>query len=257
MRKVLVTFGGAAYDETTGEMILQAGFAGLGASHVWVYDDKWLMEQTEYYDVNAWIFAAKSRIHGEGQHGAIYQHGFGWCSWKAFIIQSAWDRLKDGDVVLYLDADCYPVAPFGHLFDACSAAGGVYLFEEHASSLRFTKGDCFAVMGLPYEEIPHACGRFSLWQKGSFLARQMLAEWWAYSINPRCTLWDSSILVKDKPEYYRNSTEQSVLSNLAAKYSIPLHPIPDQGGLPENRLFHQEWCKGDRSDYSGSKYRNV
>ena len=68
------------------------------------------------------------------------------------------------------------------------------LFEEQASNIRFTKRGCRLVMGVPDGDGPHACGRFSLWQKGSFIARQMLNEWWAYSINRECQLWDGSHL---------------------------------------------------------------
>jgi len=266
LRRIVSTFSGKAYDATTAQIWMQAPLKGA-PDGVLVFDDKWLMS-TDYYRVNRWLFDATSRIHGEGTKGAIYRHGFGWCSWKSFVIQSAWDRMQDGDICMYLDADCVPLAPFGQLFDTCAAEGGVMLFEEQASNLRFTKAGCRLVMGLPEEEGPHACGRFSLWQKGSFIARQMLNEWWAYSINRECQLWDASRLCKDPPEYYRHSTEQSVLSNLAIKYSIPLHRAPDAGGFPvapgdkdaelyPQQIFEQIWCSGDRSDLSGSSYRNA
>ncbi len=272
MLRMVVTFSGKAYDATT-RLIVERSTLNQGVAGRWVFDDAWLMG-TDYYRVNRWLFDAKSRIHGEGTSGAVYQHGLGWCSWKSFCIQSAWDRLKDGDIVLYLDADTYPVAPYGQLFDQCAAENGVMLFEEQASNLRFTKRGCRLVMGIPDGDGPHACGRFSLWQKGSFIARQMLAEWWAYSINRECQLWDGSHLKDlggnacgDPPEYFRHSTEQSVLSNLAIKYGIPLHRAPDQGGVPVkpgdkdealyHQLFEQKWCEGDRSDVSGSSYRNV
>lgn len=257
MRKVIVTFSGKAYDATTRRTVEQA--PKLGADDVMVYDDRWLIE-SGYHTTNQWIFEAKSQIQNTGN---FHQHGFGWCSWKGFILLDAFSRMRVGDVALYLDADTYPIAPFGQLFDSCADGGGVFLFDEGVSNRRFTKADCMAVMGLPIADGAHASGRFSLWQKGPFLPLQMLAEWWAYSINPRCTLWDTSVLVPDPPEYYRNSTEQSVLSNLAIKYKIPLHRSPD--GTPSCSLdmdlypqvFEQVWCAGDRADTSGSSYRNV
>ena len=264
MRKILVTFSGKCYDNTT-SLIVDRG-PRMGADDVWVFDDKWLID-SGYVERNRWLFDAKSQIQNTGPW---HQHGFGWCSWKGFLILSAFDRLQDGDIVLYLDADTYPIAPFGQLFDACNADGGVLLFEETCSNLRYTKADCMLAMGLTVEDGRHACGRFSLWQKGPFFPRQLLAEWWAYSINPRCTLWDSSILQKDPPEYHRNSTEQSVLSNLARKYSIPLHRGPDQFGSPiqaddngkdevlyPNQLFEQLGTTGNRDDLSGSSFRNL
>ncbi len=145
------------------------------------------------------------------------------------------------------------------MFDACAAENGIYIFEEQGcSQLRFTKADCFLAMGLTVEEGTHACGRFSMFQKGSFIAKQVLAEWWAYSVNPRCMRWDRSILAPDPPEYHRNSTEQSVLSNLARKHKIPMHRTPDQAGGPDGQLFQQGGrAIGNRADVTGSRFRNV
>lgn len=262
MKKVLCVFSGAAYNPTTKLIVERA--PQMGVDEVLIYDERDLVK-SGFRQVNSWLFEAKSQIQNQGPW---YQHGHGWCSWKSHVIQSAWDRMNDGDICMYLDADCVPLAPFGQLFDCCVREGGVMLFEEQASNLRFTKAGCRLVMGLPEEEGPHACGRFSLWQKGSFIARQMLNEWWAFSIHRECQLWDASRLCADPPEYYRHSTEQSVLSNLAIKYSIPLHRAPDAGGFPVQpgakdaelypaQLFEQVWCAGDRNDLSGSSYRNI
>ena len=272
MKNVLCVFSGKAYDATTRQIVERA--PKMGVDEVLIYDERDLVK-SGFREVNDWLFAATSRIHGEGTRGAVYQHGHGWCSWKSHIIQMAMDRYNPGDVIMYLDADCIPLAPFGQLFDECAYERGVFLFEEQASNLRFTKRGCRLVMGIPDGDGPHACGRFSLWQKGSFLARQILNEWWAYSINRECQLWDGSRLADlggnacgDPPEYFRHSTEQSVLSNLAIKYKLPLHRAPDAGGFPVKpgdkdadlypvQLFEQKWCEGDRSDVSGSSYRNI
>src|SRR5437773_433082 len=98
MRRVIATFSGAAYNPTT-KLLLQR-YEAMGADEVRVFDDRWLVE-SGYVVRNQWLFEATSQIQGEG---TVYKHGFGWCSWKAFVILSAWDRLQDGDIVLYLDA---------------------------------------------------------------------------------------------------------------------------------------------------------
>jgi hypothetical protein len=256
MRKILVTFGGKAYDTQTAITVREA--PKLGADEVWVFDDKWLLE-TGFCRYSPFLYDAEPKRH-EGHS----KFGFGYCGWKAFVISSALERLKDNDVVFYVDADTHPIGnPFGQVFDACAKAGGVFLFEEQGcSTLRFTKRDCWTAMGLPLKESIIAAGRFSLWQKGSFLAKQMLAEWWTYSINPRCMLWDSSILTPDHPEFARHTTEQSVLSLLAQKYDIPLHRTPDQwGSVPKDYELYQQillqvGATGNREDVSGSVYRN-
>src|ERR1017187_70140 len=250
MRKILVTFGGKAYDERIKVTVERA--PTLGADAVWVFDDKWLLT-TGFVDHNRFLYDANPKF------------GFGYCGWKAFVIQSALDRLENGDVVFYVDADTFPIGkPFGQVFDACDKAGGVFLFaEQGCSSLHYTKKDCFLAMGVPLEDGEIAAGRFSLWQKGPFLPKQMLAEWWAYSVNPRCMLWDHSILAPDHPEFARHCTEQSVLTLLKQKYQIPLHRTPDQWGSVDKdydlypQILEQKWAEGDRSDVSGSQYRNI
>lgn len=273
MKRVVCTFGGAAYDETIGRTYAKA--QPYGATEFRCYDDRWLMG-TPYYALNAWVFNAI------GENGVV--EGFGWCNWKAYIIQQEMKRLSTGDLVMYLDADTYPIAPLDPLF--AGVRDGFMLFEEQGcSNRRFTRADCWAAMGgeVKYNDndyyehfheavIPadqrHACGRFQVFEKGSWQVEQFLQEWLTYSINPMCQLRHSSNVLHDLPEFGRNSCEQSVLSNLAARYKIPLHRTPDQNGWPHAefggvpgdsylQIFHQEYCTGDRTDLSGSKYFNV
>jgi len=252
MRKVIATFSGRAYDPTTALLVERA--PKLGADEVMVFDDRWLTE-VGYVAANRWLYDAEPKF------------GFGYCSWKAFVVLSALDRIGDGDVVFYVDADTYPIGnPLSPLFDAC-AERGMFLFEEQGcSNLRYTKADCMVAMGLPIGDATIAAGRFSMWKKGPFLPRQILSEWWAYSVNPRCMLWDKSVVVPDQPEFARHTTEQSVLTNLARKYDIRLHRTPDQNGsmglyADDDALYlqvlEQKWCAGNRADLSGSSYRNI
>jgi hypothetical protein len=262
VRKIVVTFGGKAYDALTRRTVECA--PKLGADDVMVFDDRWLMD-TGFVARNEWLFEARPAWRGEGWIEDV-KFGFGHCAWKSFVIQSAFDRVDEGDVVLYLDADTFPIAWFGQLFPACAEAGGLLLFEEKGcKNLKYTKSDAMLAMGLSVEDSNHACARINLWQKGPLLPRQMLNEWWAYSVNPRCMLWDKSVLTADHPRFLRHCDEQSVLSNLARKYGVPLHRTPDQNGAPQSaddpdvdfypQVFEQRWADGDRSDLSGSAYR--
>ncbi len=261
MKKVLITFGGAAYDETTAITVSTA--RDFGVDEVRVYDDRWLMA-TDFYTVNRWIF------------DRVPKFGFGWCSWKPYIIMQEMKRLNYGDIVLYVDADTYPIADLTPLFDIANR-DGVCLFCELVDNKRFTKRDCFVVMGQDDETAwtaPHSCGRFQLFQKGSWRVEQLLMEWLTYNLNPRCQFSDfrddqgrgPSRLAEDLPEFYRHSAEQSILTVLAHKFGITLHRVPCQYGWPAGvgweqdtyvQLFHQQFCEKDKSDLSGSRFRNV
>jgi len=117
VKRVLITFGGAKYDKTVKEIVEHA--PKMGADSVWVYDEQWLM-QTEFYRLNHWLW--------EGR-GICKDRGFGWWCWKPFVILDALDRLEIGDVVLFIDADTFPIHDFSMLYDECARAGGAMLFE--------------------------------------------------------------------------------------------------------------------------------
>ena len=248
VKRILLTFGGKAYDDQvarTWKGSKAASQVHLGYDEVRVFDDAWLMT-TPFYSLNRWIFERQP------------QHGFGFCSWKPYIILAAMrNYCETGDVVMYLDGDTFPIADIGCLFDT-AAREGVMLFEEQGCINReWTKGDCFAAMGcagdagnsniteaqteetlMRFRKAPQACGRFSLWRAGDYRNIQLLMEWQAYALNPMTTFHEKSFFLPqfDSSTLFRNSCEQSVLGNLAVKYGIPTHRTPDQNGWPQARV---------------------
>lgn len=258
MSNVLVTFGGKAYDETIKMIVDRA--PGFGVDRVIVADDKWLMTKP-FYTQHRWLWETP------------IQFGFGWCSWKPYVIRYVLDRLNYGDALLYTDADTYPVRDLTPLFDLARREG-IALFEEQGcDNKRFTKRDCFIAMDCDVPEchsMIQACGRFQAFKKPSRF--DFLGDWEKFSVDPLCQLWDKSVIAPgDYKEFHRHSCEQSVLTNLAFLYSIPLHRTPDQaGGAPRGtegfmdkdwdiypQLFVQSECRGNRGDLSGSRFRNI
>ena len=255
-KRILITFGGRAYDAQTKVVFLKPN----RGCELKVYDDRWLIG-TPFYQQNRWIFDRQP------------QHGFGFCSWKPYIIQHALRHSGAGDVVMYLDADTVPIADISCLFETAEREGIVLFEEQGCVNKTWIKGDCFAVMdvGGAAREAMHACGRFQLFRKGDWRNDQFLQEWLTYSLNRSCQFHEPSQMgySPDDPSFIRNSCEQSVLSLLAAKYQIPLHRTPDQNGWPVAhdgtykpddkypQLFQQVGARGDVSDLSGSRFRNI
>jgi hypothetical protein len=260
MSNMVITFGGAAFDVTTAKIVNACVQQGLKLR---VYDDRWLTK-TNFYADNLWIFQRQP------------QHGFGFCSWKPYIIQHALLSLEDGDCLLYVDADTYPVAPLAPLFDI-AARDGISLFEEQGCvNKTWIKEDCIQTMCTGGDEEfkwnvrngTIACGRFQVYRKGNRMLDTFLQEWKIYSLDPRCTFHEGSTAAKDDPSFIKNSCEQSVLSVLAAQYMIPLHRTPDQNGWPVSKgcgqpgddyplTFIQVGDRGNLRDWSGSKFANV
>ncbi len=256
MSRIYITFGGAAYDPTTQRIVEDA--PKFGVDKVIVYDDRWLIDHKRVFRyMNRWLWETPKKF------------GFGWLCWKPMVILDALSKCAADDVVLYTDADTYPIADLSPIFDGCrDSQEGIFLFEaQGCPNDRFTRRDCFIAMGQDdpkYYGQPHACGRFQLFRPGWF-STQFLMEWLTYSVNPMCQIVAPSKYGEDLPGYTRHSNEQSVLTMLGLKYGIPLHREACQFGWPATshpedtypQLFHQQYCSGDRSDLSGSRFRSV
>ena len=267
MSNLVITFGGAAFDVTTAKIVNACAEQGLRLK---VYDDRWLTKQ-KFYEENIRMFTRQP------------QHGFGFCCWKPHIIQQAFLTMEDGDCLLYVDADTYPVAPLKPLFDICEREGVVLFEEQGCVNKTWIKEDCFQAMNVPptlvgvdghalRDEIRDgiiACGRFQLYRKGNRMLETLVQEWKIYSLDPRCTFHEGSVdRSTDHPSFVKNSCEQSVLSVLAAQYKIPLHRTPDQNGWPVSPgcgkpgddyplTFIQVGDRGNLRDWSGSRFANV
>jgi len=262
MKRIYITFGGKAFDEQT-ELVHQR-YRQMGADDLWVYDDRWLVE-SDFYRDNKWIFDRKPKM------------GFGWCSWKPYIIRHALYRAAEGDIVLYADGDCFPIAPLDFLYDY-TFENGIMLFEEQGcNNGMWTRTEAWTAMGFDHviPESQQAVGRYQMFRKGGSPACPpefidlFLWEWQRYSLDPRCQFHDPSPTAQDHETFIRNSAEQSVLSLLALKYEVPLHRTPDQQGWPVAhngtfkpedsypQLFIQRGEHGPKGDLSGSRFRNV
>lgn len=256
MRKVYITFGGAPYDKTT-RLIVEGGPI-FGADEVRVYDDRWLLGQP-FYKQNAWLWSHQHR------------RGFGWYAWKPYIIWHALSSLSYGDVVLFTDADCFPIASLRPLFETCARDGGVMLFasEGHRHG-DWCKRDCFIVMAQDEPRIydaPAGVARFMLFQKGPWLATQFLMEWLAYCVNPLANTFDKSVLGVEPPQFVEHRAEQAILTNLAYKHGIVLHREACEAGngsVRDRALYGQLFSQVNACDDSkvshdpvGSVYCNV
>ena len=258
MRRMYVTFSGSNYDETTRRIVDDA--PKFGADEVRVYDDEWLTEQP-FRQLNAWLW----------DHP--HKRGFGWYAWKPFIILDALSKAQDGDVVLFTDADTYPVHDLTALFEIC-ARDGAMLFEASAwMNRQWCKRDCYVILAqdeAKYHDSKAGVARFMLFQKGPWKPYQFLIEWFTYCVNPLATTFDPSILKEELSGFREHRTEQAILTLLAHKYGYKLHREACEAGAGAPNdwelfpvLFHQRnmsdvpGATKTTAKNLGSKYRNV
>lgn len=257
-----ITFGGAAYDKTIERIVTDA--PRFGADDVRVYDDKFILD-SEFYWINA-----KWWKHPDSKYD-LKNRGFGWFIWKPYVMLHALERLQPGDVMLFTDADTYPIADLSPIYQRCVDDGGMMFFNALGCSHRhFCKRDTLVVMGMDEGrplavETPHAVARFMLFQAGRWICRQFLMEWLAYCLNPLANTFDRSIILPEYPDLHEPRCEQAILTNLVKKYGRTLYREACQAGahLADTvdsfypQIFVQVDNATDRSDVSGSKYRNV
>ena len=269
MKRILITFGGSAYEATVGATV--EDHKRFGADECRVYDDVWLRAHP-FYELNRWLFELPG------------VRGLCWFAWKPLIIMDALERFaSDGDVVLFIDGDTHPIADMTPLFDRCVADGGQMLFAAQGCSNRqWVKDDCWVVMsachtyyGRPSVELDTQAGvaRFMLFQKGPWHVKQFLAEWLTYCLNPLATTFDKSRIGDYYDEtsveaegFCEHRTEQAIMTLLAHKYGFKLYREACAFGNDElakfgtdsfyGQVFEQVYGAGPRNN-EGSRYRNV
>lgn len=259
MKKIYITFSGSVYDEITKKIVEDA--PKLGADEVWVYDDVWLTNH-EFYKQNKWLW----------DHP--HKRGFGWYAWKPLIMLDALSRINDGDIVMFTDADTYPIRDFSILYEICSKEG-IMLFEvTNETSRKWCKRDCFIVMSqdeAKYHDSQAGVARFFLFQKGKWRPYQFLMEWLTYCVNPKATTFDKSTLGTELDGFVEHRAEQAIMTLLAHKYGFRLYreaceigEILDKDKDLYKQLFSQinHWNKKNNdtaitAPVQGSRYRNV
>lgn len=257
MKRIIQTFSGFAYDATTRLIVERA--PKMGADEVLVYDDLWLMDTPLYRDYG-WLW------NHPDNHGHM-NRGFGWFAWKPFIMLDALSRCDPGNIVLFIDADTFPIHDFSMLYDECERIGGTMLFSAVGCFNRqWCKRDCFIRMGCDeprFHDAQHAVARFYLFQKSAPGVDEFLNEWQRFCLDRHATTFDPSTLGPELPGFREHRCEQAILTNLAHKYGHKLYREACQFGahVDEDKdlypqLFEQVGTTTEKL-LIGSKYRNV
>jgi len=262
VKRILITFGGSAYEATVGATV--EDHKRFGADACYVYDDVWLRAHP-FYELNRWLFDLPG------------VRGLCWFAWKPLIIMDALERFAaDGDVVLFIDGDTHPIADMTPLFDRCVADGGQMVFAAQGCSNRqWVKADCWIMLaagpvipGRRDVDIDTQAGvaRFMLFQKGPWHVKQFLMEWLTYCVNPWATTFDESKWGMEAEGFEQHRTEQAIMTLLAHRYGFKLYREACAFGNDElakfgtdsfyGQVFEQLYGAGPRNN-EGSRYRNV
>lgn len=267
MKKVLITFSGAQYHDTTKKMVEDA--PKFGATDVFVYDDWWLFNKRPQH-----IAETQHLIDNPGSRGV------NWFCFKPFVILDALNRVGPDDVVFYIDGDTFPIHDINPVFDI-TKRDGIMLFMANGWHHQrvWCKRACFGIMNQDtsaYHEAHCGVARFMGF---THRHRSFLETWLFYCKIKECTTFDPEPRFgPELPGFKEHRTEQAIMTNLAHKHGIKLHREADEWGdttdpqgLSDSlldrdlypRLFTQIWgnsyapgvIHGDKS--GGSAFRNI
>lgn len=273
MTRYLATFSGSKYHDTTARIVNDSPC--FGVDKVMVFDDFWLRKhRAAFCDQASWFFRRNNKSEGKPR-------GVCWFVWKPLVVLDAFNRMADGDVLLYSDADTFPIADLTPFYDRCVSDGGALLFGARGCIQKvWTKRDAFILTGSDepkYHDAWQAVARFMLFQKGGmFPVEKFLGEWLGFTANPMVNTFEPSVLAPEYPEYREGRAEQAVLGILRVKYGLPLYREACEFGcwdgppdlnreidFPGYRTFSQVGSHSYRPGFregnegEGSAFRNV
>jgi hypothetical protein len=188
-----------------------------------------------------WEFAKK--------YPDVYKsRGFGYWQWKPIIILDALSKLKDGDIVAYIDSGNSIINNLDYIFNRCNEQD-IVLFDNRDGNMHgdthrnreWTKRDCFVLMDCDeekYYNAPQVDAAYQFYKKTPDVIN-FLEQYKNYCANDNI-ITDIPNTTKDNlSEFKDHRHDQSILSLLAAKNNIQLLPEPSEWGNHLDRPYPQ------------------
>ena len=216
MKKYLVSFANEKFYKK--QKRLNESALKFGIDKTFSYTDK-ILKETLFYKKNKKILDQEKAP------------GYGYSIWKPYIILDAMEKIKEGDILFYIDAGAEIISDIQPLVDLCKKQGGILLFNG-VSIMKFCiKRDCFIKMGCDNEKYWNAsyyAGGYQIYIKNT-KSIQFLKEDLKYVQIPEL-VDDSPSITPNFVGFRRHNHDQAVLSNLAVKYNIKSFRNLSQGG---------------------------
>lgn len=193
------------------------------------------------------------------------RRGAGYWLWKPVIILDAMERAQDGDVIVYLDSDCYFKRSVDLIAEACvERTPGVLGFSMTGlSEGAWTKRDAFILMGCDSEEMRRG-GQFMagliVFVNNAF-AKAFVREWFALMQDPRLLSDLPNVCGSlNYPEFRDHRHDQSIFSLLYKRHGLQCGGelgehlvrracvLQDEAGWREWLVpfYDRRWRKGSR-----------
>lgn len=163
--------------------------------------------------------------------------GAGYWMWKPFVIKKALEMMGDNDILMYSDSGISFIKNIDELIDIMDMTEEKLLLfelEDIHPNKRWTKRDCFILMGLDKEEYLNQnqlLASYILMRKNDFVLK-FVDEWLTYAKDYRIiTDSPNECGLPNYPEFMDHRHDQSILSLLGRKYNIKNIPDVTQYGI--------------------------
>jgi len=204
----LICYGSGRYVQAQKRLVRIA--ESMGFASITAYD-RAAVRDTPFYEKNRKILS-QSR-------------GDGYWLWKSYLILKALEGVKDGDAVFYCDVgDRIKPGIKGKIEAVLGANNGIYLCRGTGTNGRWTKRDCFVLMGCDSEQywdkFQVEAGTMA-WVKceRSF---QILREWQQWCTNEQAVTDTPNVHGENLPGFMDHRHDQSIMSLLAIKHGLEI-----------------------------------
>lgn len=157
----------------------------------------------------------------------LYRRGFGYWKWKADIVKSFFDKMSDGDIIVYTDGGIVwnnsdkALERFQDYLDMLTLEKTILAFQEPYIEQEWTKGDLLKAVGV-YDDDAFI-GTNQLWG-GCFMlmkspvSEKFLNDWIALNNLSKELITDKRSIVANKPGFKEHRHDQSTFSLTAKRY---------------------------------------
>jgi hypothetical protein len=186
-----------------------------------------------------------------GKYKDIFKEtrGYGFWQWKSLILLDAMNQVNDGDIVAYIDSGNTIIHDLDFIFKQCDEKE-IILFDNRDGNyertthknINWTKRDCFVLMDCDSEKYHTGSQVDASYQfyKKTDKVLEFLNEYNSYCSNENIISDLPNITKENHPQFIDHRHDQSILSNMAIKYNIPLLPEPSEwGNYLTNRPYPQ------------------
>jgi hypothetical protein len=157
-----------------------------------------------------------------------FRRGFGYWIWKPFIILTELEKLKEDEILLYLDCGDIPTKLFFEILVEHFKSDTIYLTNMGWNHGQWTKRDCFVYMNCDFPEfyssVQLEAGVIAL--KKTDFNIQLLKDWYHYMKVDNLLVDSPNIYgLPNLPNFIEHRHDQSILTNLSLLRKIKNHRL--------------------------------